>query len=428
MRWIAESNAWGCDRCRQLHPAQAPQQPQYQQPQYQQPAYAPQPAAGHPVPPVSQAKPKSGKGLIIVIALLVVGGGAAAAILVLKGGGGSSLGGEASRDALVDKTLAALNAGDGAALVALAPDEGKMAELDACGDKKKQDDATTERHRKQAREDADALVATTKGKGLVLDKVTEGTNGATIKKGDKMGDCTAPLDMAVHDLQIAVHDGGKKTATLEVDAMVVDGHWLLGGKPKLHVAADCKGAIDHMLGITKPDLEKAHMDIAKLTDAMVTHCQKEAWADKTLDCFAKATVGTDADTCMATLTPAQNQAVTQAMLDVMQGAKPTEPPPATPPPADDDKDKDKDQDPAKPAPPPADDEMLPECVEFAKTVERTIACKGMPQASRDALTKGLEQMRSTKTKGLPAATLKEMADTCKQTSDQLLQALPGLGC
>ena len=495
LRWIPESNAWGCDQCRKMYPVvaapqpqpqpqqpayqqpaqqqpanqqPAPQQPAYQQPQqqppyqqqqppYQQPgaspyapgaapqgAYVP-PAPGHAVPAVSQAKPKSKKGLIIVLALLVVGGGATAAILLLKGGGGS-IGGEDSREALVTKILAALDAGDGAALVALAADESRSDEFTDCGDKKKKKDDETEdkeriAHRqKRAREDADKLTASTKGKAFALDETIEEkqNRGSTIKKGEKIGgeDCTSKIEVAFHDLTLKVHDGTKKKATVSFDTVVLDGHWFLGRAPKVEEAGDCKGSVAHMLDVTKVDLVKAHMDVAKVTDAMVKHCEKDVWADKAINCFAGAKVGNDADNCMAMLTSSQTEAVTKDLAKLMEEGKA-----ATPPPPEDKAGSDTpatgSDTPATGSDTPAtgpdtpttggSDGLPPACDDYAKVIERTIACKGMPEASRDAMKQALDAMK-TNYKNLPKDALKAVGDACTQGADALKKALTGLGC
>ena len=377
-----------------------------------------------------------------MLALLVVGGGATAAILVLKGGGGS-IGGEDTREALVTKTLAALEAGDGAALVALAADESRADELMDCGDKKKKDDdkenkERIEHRKKSAREDADKLAATTKGKGFVLDETTEDKqrHDTTIKKGEKVGgeDCTSTVELAFHDLALKVHDGSKKKATVKFDTVVLDGHWFLGRAPTVEEASDCTGAIAHMLAITKADLERAHTDIPKLTQAMVKHCEKDGWPDKTVHCFATAKVGTDAETCMATLTSSQTDAVTKDMIAALGDGKPvaTAPvAPTTPPPSDDNAGSDTaGSDTAAPTPTPSAsgaDGMPPECADYAKLVERTMACKLMPPESRDAMKKALEMLTSN-AKALPPEALKSVADACKQGADALKQALSGIGC
>ncbi|HTL38022.1 MAG TPA: hypothetical protein VL326_33050 [Kofleriaceae bacterium] len=108
LRWAPEQNAWMCDRCRSVFPAQGapapapqmqpPQQPYGQPPQqpYGQPPFGQQPppgyGPGHAMPPPAR---KGGSKLWIVGTVLVVIGGIVALALA-QGGKGS--GGKGSND------------------------------------------------------------------------------------------------------------------------------------------------------------------------------------------------------------------------------------------------------------------------------------------------------------------------------------------
>lgn len=223
-------------------PVAAPQPAPYQPGAQPQAPYQPIPAQPHAVPSVSSTNPPgSKKALWIVLLLLVVGGGAAAAILLLGGKGGS--GGASSRDGLVDQMLAAMNAGDGPALFALAMDESRTDEFMECDGKDKDDEKhkeRAERHRKRALEDAGKLAADQKGRGLAVDATTENDESSkhlAVKKGEKLKDCTAKVDVASHDLEVVAHDDKGKKLVVRVQAIEIDGRWFLGREPKIKEAA-----------------------------------------------------------------------------------------------------------------------------------------------------------------------------------------------
>jgi len=92
LRWAPEQNAWLCDRCRNVVPAQpaygaAPQYGQQsQQPYGQQPQMQPHPQQG----PVAGQR-KSSKGIMIAIAGVVVVAAIIAIVVATRGGGDSDV-------------------------------------------------------------------------------------------------------------------------------------------------------------------------------------------------------------------------------------------------------------------------------------------------------------------------------------------------
>jgi hypothetical protein len=153
LRWIAESYGWGCDRCRQFHPAGQAQAatpaPSAQQPAQPAPQTAPgaygQQYAAAAAPVAASAGGKSKKGLFIALGGVALVGGIIAIVLVARGGGG---GGGGSRDGTIKKVFANLSTGDVDGLIALAPDAAAFEKFEDC-------DKDAKKKRKRSSDDDD---------------------------------------------------------------------------------------------------------------------------------------------------------------------------------------------------------------------------------------------------------------------------------
>src|SRR5688572_10387966 len=101
LRWLAPQNAWGCDRCQKMFPAQGSQPPASDQsqphviPPQRPPSYVPQPTPAAPYSPFPQAartqaipqseRPIKKKTMLwIAIAGLVLVGGVITLVLVTR--------------------------------------------------------------------------------------------------------------------------------------------------------------------------------------------------------------------------------------------------------------------------------------------------------------------------------------------------------
>ncbi|HEY5936900.1 MAG TPA: IPT/TIG domain-containing protein, partial [Kofleriaceae bacterium] len=134
LRWLAPQNAWGCDRCQKMFPAQGSQPPAHpSQPHVapqRPPSYVPTPAPAQPYSPFPQAgktqaipestRPIKKKTMLwLGLGGLVLAGGIVTLVLLLKKDD------PPTRDAVIRQTVAALAAGDADTLVRLA-DAGRM--------------------------------------------------------------------------------------------------------------------------------------------------------------------------------------------------------------------------------------------------------------------------------------------------------------
>jgi hypothetical protein len=295
LRWAAEQNAWACDRCRSVFPAQGapapqmqqpppqqqnygqqpygqppqqpygqapqqpygqpPQQPYGQQPQQaygQQPhAQAPQQAYAQQPPPAKPAGKSSKKGLFIALGALVVIGGGVGIFFATRGGGG---GGAGSRDDLAKATVAALAKGDADALFEL----GNPSILEKLLDcKKEEGDADDiKRESEELREKNKELTAKTKGLKLEIAKIDErppsldenGKNRHAYEKGGKVSErCTAKVAMAEHKVMVTLKIGAEETE-MRVKMLEADGSWYLIDDVDLDVPASAVAALGSAAG------------------------------------------------------------------------------------------------------------------------------------------------------------------------------------
>ncbi len=401
LRWFPDHTAWGCERCQKMIPATP-----YTPAAAPQPAYQPTPVVI--APPVAQvpAPKRSRRGLLIAVALLVLGGGVAG-FLVMRG----SSAGLGSRDALVDATLAALNAGDGPALFALGVDEAREGDFMACPEAKRAKDAEElERHQRKARVQAERVVAQTKGKGLVLDAVSEPdadpARTINIKQGEKIEGCTAKVEFASHVLEVKAHDGAGKPATVKLVAMQIDGRWYLVKDPKVGGAMDCAGAVAAMLAKLSP--AEARELGPTFGEVLQARCERDAWQDDVVACFAETADLASSDRCMKLMPHDQEKAL---MDDIAKAASAAA---KRPPPA--------------PLPSPLGD-IPPACAAYQKVMEKLATCDKLPAASRDALKQSFEAMQRTwaQLANMPPDTLKTINDACQQGVDAMAQ-MSAFGC
>jgi len=245
LRWIPESNAWGCDRCRQLYPAQP--QPQMHAPQqhYGQPHGAMQQAWGQ------QRSPGSSKLVLWgVIGLLVVSGGVVGLVFAMRGGGG----GASSPEDVIKATLAAEAAGDAEALVKLADPQAVFDRGFECkGEAARDEDISPEKQTKKMRDKMDELVKTTKGLTIELVESKRGEEGKnnTKEKGEEVvPGCTAKekLSFVTYELKLKVTAPGGKPGeqNTKLNMLDVGGRYFLFQPPRVKAASKDAEALEAM--------------------------------------------------------------------------------------------------------------------------------------------------------------------------------------
>lgn len=256
LRWIPESNGWGCDRCRQFYPAQPQPQPPPQQPwapqqqphqQHQQPGY------GYSGGPVTVPGGGSKIGLWVVLALLVVAGGVVGLVFALRGGGG---GGTSSPEALIKATLAAEAAGDADALVQLSDPEGLFASaLDCKGEAARDEGIDPKQQLAKLKPKMDELVKKTKGLAieLVESKRDESDRESSVEPGKEVAPgCTAKakLESLTYKIQVkTTKDGKSRTQDTLVTMMSVGGHYYLLGPPRVKPPGGTTAFLDDLAGL-----------------------------------------------------------------------------------------------------------------------------------------------------------------------------------
>jgi len=316
LRWFAEQNAWGCDRCRQMFPA-APQPMQQQAPM--QPQH--HPMMGQPQMPYAHAAPTfrgPGAPRRSLMPWIVLGAGAAAgviiAIVIATGGGG---GGGSSPKGIAEDALAALAAGDAEKLAGLADLDNRYKTLVTC-DPKEADESAADL---AAREKRHYAKAAEKTKGLKLKLVdfpdvdkASGGQVMTIPKGTKIRKgCTSQIDATsiMVAMKVSVQDGDKPAVEREVEVGLakIDGKYFLAEPPRIEKSADASARMAQMTAFK--DQMCACKDAACATKV---NNEMTAWAQTTRmdpdeklsddDLKKAASLGDDMGKCMQNATTA----------------------------------------------------------------------------------------------------------------------------
>jgi hypothetical protein len=277
LRWIAQMNAWGCDRCQVTYPAQpvappAPMQPppmQMQQPMqppqpppqpqgyggYPQPGYAPQqgyaqpgyaPQPGYAAAPAA-ANPAAAaqKKKILLFAGIGVAALAVVVILVVVLGGGGG-GGKSSPKELYESAATLAASGDIDGLAPLMAESRFSKVMDCSGAKGGGDYGGAPSQDKvmaQIRKDLTHDVKDWKGLTVTVSSVDEKGDAETKKAGDDDGGCKFKTDVTSQKFKVKVKakgpDGEAESETT-LRAMKIDGKWYLEELPDPPDASDMK--------------------------------------------------------------------------------------------------------------------------------------------------------------------------------------------
>lgn len=97
-----------------------------------------------------------------------------------------------------------------------------------------------------------------------------------------------------------------------------------GCKKKAAGGGDCGAAINKSMELAKADMSKMPgMNDAlmqKLRDLSMKHCKDDKWSGDALKCMTNAATEADSQKCYDKLTPDQQKAMNQAMMDTMMAA------------------------------------------------------------------------------------------------------------
>lgn len=379
LRWFAEQNAWGCDRCRQLFPA-APQ-PHYQ--------------------PQVRARP----GKKSMMPWIVLGAGAVTgiiiAVVIATGGGGAS----SSPKGVAEAALVALSAGDTDKLAALADIENLYKSFVKC-DENEADESPAEL---AAKEKSRFAKSAEKAKGLKLklvelpdfdnlgkDHVMAMPKGTKVAKG-----CASTAEATIYNgkMKVSVQDGDKPAVErdVELDLIKIDGKFYLAQAPRVDKSSDSSAQIAKMTELRDRMCACADLGCAsKVSDDMA------AWAQAN-SAQMNETMPSDDD--MKKL-----MAISEELTKCMQKATATV---ATAPPAD------------PPALPLA--EMPKPCQEWKAGIDKLDHCAQIPKQTTTALRSSYDRSAAAWAK-LSGETRQSAMSSCDSARDAVNNLLKATGC
>ncbi|MEO8702465.1 MAG: hypothetical protein ABI867_20645 [Kofleriaceae bacterium] len=388
---------------------------------------AAQPVAAQPV---AVPKPAGSKtGLIIGVLAVVVAGVGITLAVVLSGGGGGK-GGAGSRDELVAQTLAAMNAGDVDALLALAGPEDMQAQFADCKPPASSD-PDAKQMRDELRKSYDKTVSAAKGITAELVEVT-GDDKTVLAKGKEVGRCTMKTDVATVEvktkLKIVYKEKPAKEQAVAMTFVEIDGRWFLAAPPAIKMATDCVGALAKSMKASQDVLkgmELGEAAIARLEHTMVQRCSDDSWSIEVVECVAKVKSDAETERCMKKLPAAQRKALENdlaAIIEEEQLAKATAATTAKKPePAGDP------LPPEEPIAAPSSDDLPAACEDWGKQVEKLQSCKKLGHAQRtqmkDSYTTMIKGWEDIPNKN---ATLRESFEkTCRAGVEAILELRKG---
>jgi hypothetical protein len=264
LRWLAEQNTWGCDRCRVMVPSS--------------------PAAFAP----TTAPRRGGKPLLwIGIAVAVAGVITAVVARGAGSGGGRASGRATSTKEAIERTFRALGAGDAEALLAGA----SPATLKTAADCSSVDTDAERREVEDLRKELTRAAEREKGATFEVLDVRE-VRAERLGKGAKLGKrCTARYDIVGHVLEVKLkvtRDGGTEEVTSKTTVTEVNGAFLVLNAPQL---GGCSGAVARAMLIGERDGRKASKyDVAR--------CRREQWTPAQIDCMSNAILSENLDRCL----------------------------------------------------------------------------------------------------------------------------------
>jgi hypothetical protein len=420
LRWIPESNGWGCDRCRQFFPVNAAPPPP-------PPAYPPPPPPGAPAgygapgygAPVGAA-PRPARGgsktpIIIAIAVLVLAGGGVAAFLLLRGGDDVGAG---SADAVIKSTLAAVAKGDVDAVVKLSDPKGMVARgLECEGEALEDNDMDPEKQERKLRREYGDGIENAKGMKieLVSSKQAEGEDDDVLKKGKEVEDgCKAKMDLRVvtYELELKLEDadGNKGEQTTEIRMLDIGGRYFLISPPEIKIGPNYKKIVGELEGFR--DKMCACKDMACTTKV---NDEFTAWGKRMSDETKDEKPDSE---LMDKLMPVM-EAYSECSQKVMSADMPSPAPPAPPTPPADIVPPAPSGGPVTLAEAPAD--MPASCKDLRAMIAKLAACSGY--YGKDGVTQTWAAIVDTWNK-LPADSRTGMGNACQASVDAFKQAAP----
>lgn len=276
LRWFADHQQWGCDRCQQLMP---PPPMQVAPPTY----YAPPRATA-----VAGTGSKRRVGLVVAIAGVAVAGGIVAIVLATRGKAGST-GSAGSVDAAIKRAFAEMSDGDAQSLISHAGMTTLKTYTDC--DKDVDDDKEREELRDLERE-MKRLARREKGTKFEVVGTTE-TKSDRKDKGTALGKhCTLKADLLIHTMSVELEverAGTTYAQTATTTILEIDGNYFMVNAPKM---PGCDAAVARAMLLADRGHSDRELDVAT--------CIKEKWSQARIDCTAKALVMQDVDVCAGT--------------------------------------------------------------------------------------------------------------------------------
>jgi hypothetical protein len=434
----SQPNAYGQPAAGQP-PAYGQPQAAYGQPQagqygaqnaYGQPSAAPaQPYAAQPSAYAAAAaapleKKRSKKGLFIVAGLVVaVGAGVGIALAVSGGGGGK--GGAASRDELVEQTIAAFNARDVDGAIGLMGANAmervvECKEPPPAEDLEKAKEKLRELYKKQFDELEQAKAK------LELVKVLKDSKN-TVTKGTEQGSCTVTEDFSMVNVdarvKVTLGDGKPQEREWKLNFVELGDKWYLTTAMNLELGFDCEPAIQKAIKKAQVVFAKQQIStaaVARIEKKLIAHCSEDGWNAAVAKCLETSEV-LDTTSCFKQLSSTQRENVEASIKAILdQEAKAKEPPPldaTNKPPVDVPKPP---EDPLPPEEPGSGSgsgsaaqavespDPPPSCEEAKQQIAKLARCKGISKDIRDGYKKTydliLEAWNTNRTPAVRTAT------------------------
>ena len=296
---------------------------------------------------------RSSKALPITLALVLVAGAGITAAAVLSRGGGDAPAGVASREELVNQTLAAINGGNVETLLTLSGPEDMQSRFSDCTPAAGSAD-DPKQAREALRRSYQKLLDDAKGLTTELVKIT-GDSTETVERGKQVGRCTMTAAISMVEVKARVKVGttaksAKEQAT-KMQFVEIDGNWFLASPPAIKLAPDCATAV-----------AKAKFAAASEA-AMVQRCTEDRWPDEVIDCVAKGKTESQATACTGKLPSALRDKLAKDLTAMSTPA----PAPATAAPPNE----------PEPERPATSDELPAICTAYGEQIGKLETCRNL---------------------------------------------------
>ncbi len=241
---------------------------------------------------------KSNTVLLLAGAGVVIAAGIAIAVVMTRGGSDDSIG-AGSRDELVNLTYKSLAAGDVDGLMKRTGMPG-VKKYFTCDKDKANNDAE---ELAEIREEIARATARLKGATIKVGKITGPEKPEVMDKGTELGDCKLDTAMESHSLKVQLDilhaNGTEEKQQAEMQVSKISGRWIFTGVPTI---PGCYTAIGSIASSGARET-KAFDAVNSLQPVLMSRCLGDAWGPTVLKCLEGTSALSDAQKCLAALSP-----------------------------------------------------------------------------------------------------------------------------